>query len=371
MHRNSVMYRVKIHGAGSIGNHLSNASRALGWEVDLCDVDPAALTRTREQIYPGRYGRWDEAIHLHESRDAPRGGHDLIMIGTPPDSHVPLALAAIDERPKAILVEKPFCTPDLADAQRVVESARANGVAIFTGYDHVVGKASEAFGTLVAGGELGPVLTLDVEFREFWGGIFAAHPWLAGPADSYLGFWKRGGGASGEHSHAANLWQHFAHCAGAGRVVEVSAVMDFVGDGKIDYDSMCLLSLRTESGLVGRVVQDVVTSPPRKWARIQCRDGFAEWYCGYKPGVDAVLRGDAKGVVHEQAFEKTRPADFIQELTHIEAALAGDPASSPISGVRGLDTMLVVAAAHKSVRERRSIRIEYSAGYTDAALVPA
>ncbi len=30
----------------------------------------------------------------------------------------------------------------------------------------------------------------------------AAHPWLAGPQDSYLGFWRRGGGASGEHSHA-------------------------------------------------------------------------------------------------------------------------------------------------------------------------
>ena len=47
---------------------------------------------------------------------------------------------------------------------------------------------------------MGKLQTLDVEFREYWGGIFEAHPWLNGPQDSYLGFWKRGGGAWGTFS---------------------------------------------------------------------------------------------------------------------------------------------------------------------------
>lgn len=360
--------KVKIHGAGSIGNHLSNASRSLGWHVDLCDIDPAALARTRDEIYPARYGKWDEAIRLLQSKDAPRGGYDLIFVGTPPDSHVLLALEAVKEKPRAILVEKPFCTPDLKGAQELFDLAAQNGVAVFTGYDHVVGKASEKFGELVCDGTLGPIETLDVEFREFWGGIFAAHPWLSGPSDSYLGFWKRGGGASGEHSHAANLWQHFAQVIGVGRVAEVSAMLDFVADGKVDYDRLCVLHLRTGNGLIGRVVQDVVTSPPRKWARAQGRDGYVEWHCGYRPGVDAVLRGNGKGQTDEFLFPKTRPADFIQELQHIEASLKGDPAASPIAISRGLDTMLVVAAAHKSAREGRSVAIDYSAGYRESAL---
>ena len=71
--------------------------------------------------------------------------------------------------------------------------------------------------------QLQSVETIDVEFREHWGGIFAAHPWLEGPQDSYLGFWDRGGGASGEHSHAINLWQFFASQLGKGRIIEVSA----------------------------------------------------------------------------------------------------------------------------------------------------
>jgi predicted dehydrogenase len=361
--------KVKVIGAGSIGNHLSHAARALGWAVDLCDIDEQALERTRDQIYPSRYGRWDESIRLFDCSSAPTGGYDLIFIGTPPDSHVDLALNAVAERPRGILVEKPFCTPDLRGAQGLLDAAQASGVAVFTGYDHVVGEAVEAMGRVVDSGTLGEVQTLDVEFREFWGGIFAAHPWLDGPADTYIGFWRRGGGASGEHSHALNLWQHLAHTTGAGRVTQVQAMMDFVKTDQIDYDKLCIANLVTENGLTGRVVQDVITRPPRKWARIQGFDGSAEWHCGYQRDMDAVFVNGSDNKPTEHLFKKTRPDDFVHELRHIETMLENDPTHSPISIERGLDTMLVLAAAHKSVAEHRTVVIDHSRGYTDAALI--
>lgn len=360
--------RVKVVGAGSIGNHLSNASRQLGWSVDLCDIDVAALERTRNEIYPGRYGSWDPEINLLSSENAGIEGYDYVMIGTPPPAHIPLASAALEGKPKAILVEKPICTPDLAGAQELVTEARSSGVALFAGYDHVVGKASQRASELLAERAVGEVLTLDVEFREHWGGILAAHPWLAGPQHSYLGFWKQGGGACGEHSHALNLWQHFAHCAGLGPVVEVQATLDYKNDGVTDYDQLCCMNLNTRSGVAGRVVQDVVTQPPRKWARIQGSNGFLEWHAGYKPGCDAVIMSRGGEDPDVELIEKTRPDDFIQELRHIDDAMRGDPAASPISIERGLDTMLAVAAAHMSAAERRTISIDYSAGYGISAL---
>lgn len=359
--------RVKVLGAGSIGNHLSNAARRLGWSVDIVDTDPAALERTRKQIYPGRYGSWDDAIGLHTPDAAPIGGYDLICIGTPPDSHVRLARAAVAERPRAVLVEKPVCGPDLAGAAELDAEAKAAGVAGFVGYDHVVGRAARKIAELLADRAIGEIATIDVEFREHWGGIFAAHPWLSGPWDSYLGFSARGGGASGEHSHAANLWQHFARAAGAGRVVEVAASLDSVSDGRVDYDRLCLLNLRTETGLLGRVVQDVVTRPPRKWARIQGVAGFLEWHCGAEPGVD-IVRGETENGVIAMRVEKTRPDDFIEELTHIEGALSSDPNESPIALARGLDTMMVVAAAHRAATAGRSVRIDRPGLYTASAI---
>jgi predicted dehydrogenase len=360
------MYNVKIFGAGSIGNHLAHASRSLGWNVTICDVDQAALDRTKQTIYPTRYGKWDEAIKLSLVKDAPRGGFDLVVVGTPPDSHLSLALGALEEKPKAILVEKPLCPPNLEQAQTLQKMVMESGTFAFVGYDHVVGKAAQE--TLQAGRQLSTIETIDVEFREHWGGIFAAHPWLQGPQDSYLGFWKRGGGASGEHSHAINLWQFLSGGLGKGRITEVSATLDYVRTDMVEYDKLCLLSLRTETGLLGRVVQDVITSPSRKWARIQGNDGFAELTIGHQPGVDRVdwkTRGDD---TQFRTIQKTRPDDFIWELQHIEDVMTGKTKDSVLSLERGLETMLVVAAAHLSSAKKRTVRIDYRKGYTPEAL---
>jgi len=46
-------------------------------------------------------------------------------------------------------------------------------------------------------------------------------------------------------------------------------------------------------------------------------------------------------------------------------------ADSPIALHRGLDTMLVVAAAHRSSREGRAIALDYEKGCVPEALAPA
>ncbi len=360
------MYNVKIIGAGSIGNHLAHASRSLGWQVILCDVDQAALDRTRTQIYPTRYGAWDEAISLMLVENAPRGKFDLIMVGTPPDSHLPIALEALKENPKALLIEKPLCPPSLEGAEILKTQVAQSNTLAFVGYDHVVGKAAQE--TARVSQALESIETLDVEFREHWGGIFAAHPWLQGPQDSYLGFWRRGGGASGEHSHAINLWQFFATQLGKGRIIEVSAALDYFKTETVDYDKLCLLHFKTESGLIGRVVQDVITSPARKWARIQGTNGYVELTIGHKPGVDRVNWRVTEDAVQEQTIEKTRPDDFIWELQNIDSVLQGKQNVSPISLERGLETMMVVAAAHLSEENKRTVRINYEKGFIPQAL---
>jgi predicted dehydrogenase len=120
--------------------------------------------------------------------------------------------------------------------------------------------------------------------------------------------------------------------------------------------------------MLGRVVQDVVTRPTRKWARMQGGDGYLEWYCGKTPGVDSVVYSLDCGVVTETHVSKTRPDDFIQELRHIDDALKGAREPSPISLERGLETMLVIAAAHKSTVEKRVVSIDYAKGFVPAAL---
>ncbi|MGE0212709.1 MAG: Gfo/Idh/MocA family protein [Parvibaculaceae bacterium] len=363
------MHSIKIVGAGSIGNHLANAARSRGWSVILTDADPAALERTRASIYPGRYGAWDEAIALKETKDSWSDPTDVVFIGTPPDSHVALTEKAFQgPKPKAVVIEKPLCGPDLAGCADLWRRAREEGVFVAVGYNHTLGRNTLEAEKALKSGALGTVQTISARTREHWGGIFKAHPWLAGPADSYLGYWKRGGGAAGEHSHGINIWQHFAHAVGAGKVAEVSAALDVVKDGATEYDRLCFLTLKTTEGLVGDVIQDVVTEPAEKSARIQGSDGFLEWRVNLEPNVDAVTTGGPGRAPETSRIAKTRADDFKAEIAHLEEVLSGKAEGSPIALERGLDTMMVIAAAFRSHATGRRVTIDWSAGYRPEAL---
>ena len=356
------MNNVKIYGAGSIGNHLAQASRRKGWDVVIADVDSLALERTRNEIYPNRYGSWDNSIKLVDTHTEDSSFYDLVIIGTPPDTHLNLAIEALKHNPIAILIEKPATSLDLTRADELVAKAAKSNTRLFVGYDHVVSNSVKEITALVSKIPPEKIITIDTEFREYWGGIFAAHPWLAGPWETYLGYSERGGGALAEHSHALNLWQYLARISGAGRIIEVQAMLDTINDGKVKYDRLSALHLKTENGLIGRCVQDVVTSPPKKWLSIKTID--QQYDLKFSPTVDLLY--SVNGEV-EKSFEKARPDDFLAELNHIES-VTKQKLSSPIDFFYGLETMLVVKAAHLSSKFNKTAYIDYNKGFNDSAI---
>jgi predicted dehydrogenase len=185
-----------------------------------------------------------------------------------------------------------------------------------------------------------------------------------------LGFWERGGGACGEHSHAINLWQHFALRLGFGRVVEVSSVMDMVQKQDVYYDRISNISLRTEKGHYGYVVQDVVTDPTKKYLRAQGDQGFIELHMNWDARGDAIIYGEKEKEVKQISIEKTRLDDFRLEVEHLDQIMSGGETDSPISLQRGLDTMLAIAAAYRSHLEKRPMYIDYSKGNTPESISP-
>jgi predicted dehydrogenase len=373
--------KVKIYGAGSIGNHLAHACRDKGWEVLICDIDPEALERTKDDIYPARYGDWDDTICLATLENLSDEEFDVVIVGTPPDTHLRIAKTVLTTRPpKVLLVEKPVCTPSLEGAQEVLEMAKSVGTFACVGYNHTLTENTKRAAEVLTENVIGKPITISAKFREHWGGIFRAHPWLSGPQDTYLGFWERGGGASGEHSHAINIWQHFAFLCDMGKIVEVSAVLDVVEeDTGAKYDRVCLIHVKTEHGFVGDIVQDVVTEPAQKMVRIQGGHGYIEWICNIDSEHDAVISWNGKNQPYKEMIDKTRPDDFKGEIDHIDQILSGANTpllggvrvgleNSPIALERGLDTMLTVAAAHLSNQQGRTVKINYEAGYRADAL---
>lgn len=362
--------KIKIVGAGSIGNHIAHAARQRDWQVTLTDIDADALQRARAVIYPSRYGAWDEEISLKLSSDDTGDSADVVYIGTPPDTHIALANEVLDwAPPRALVIEKPLSGPDLEGWDALAARCDAMGVFAAVGYNHCLGANTVYADSLIRGGQLGALQTISTRTREHWQGIFDAHPWLAGPQASYLGFAKRGGGATGEHSHALNIWQHFAHVAGQGRVIEVSAALDWVRSSEVAYDRAAFVTLKTENGLIGDVIQDVVTLPTEKSARLQGDAGFVEWRVNSKPGEDLVISGGPGRETDEMLIAKTRADDFIAVIDHLSGVLDGDEQCSPIALTRGLETLVVITAIFKSDAEGRRVVIDWSHGYGPATLV--
>ena len=208
---------IKIFGAGSIGNHLANAATSLGFYVDIFDKDIAALKRMKNEIYPKRYGSWNNKINLFQNEEVTNNNYELICIGTPPDTHIDLLLLSLQHNDCPIMVEKPLCQPMTSSLDKLKNLAQKQIEKIYVGYNHAISKACYELQKIVTDAKFGNILSLDVEFRENWKGIFDAHHWLSGPHESYLGDINSGGGSSGEHSHALNLWQHFCRVLNLGK----------------------------------------------------------------------------------------------------------------------------------------------------------
>jgi predicted dehydrogenase len=302
----------------------------------------------KTDIYPTRYGVWDDSIKLYTPDTAPRGGFDVIFVGTPPHVRMHIALEALKEKPHILQLEKPLCAPFDPELKKFVNAYRKQKTTqVIVGYDHAVAASIERVRELLEQKTIGAIETLDVEFREHWEGIFKAHPWLKGPQDTYLGYWKKGGGASGEHSHALHLWQYLARLAGLGVWKKAGAMLKVEKVGKAEYDSLAAFAFETDKGKVGRVIQDVVTKPTRKWARLQGKDGFIEWVCGGHSTGDIVRFAGADGSVKEEIFAKKRPDDFYREMLHIKGILDGkiQAKHSPLFLESALSVMSVLETA--------------------------
>ncbi|MDA9806245.1 Gfo/Idh/MocA family oxidoreductase [Alphaproteobacteria bacterium] len=351
--------KVKVIGAGSIGCHMAHASRKCGWDVVMTDIDPLALERAKNEIFPTRYGTWYPEIEFLKTNEQDNYSYDIVIVGTPPTTHLEIAMQEFKNKPRAILIEKPLSQPDLKFLDDFLVKVTNSKTKCFVGYDHAVSESCIKLSQMLLASKTEIVETIDVEFKESWDGILAAHSWLKGPEDSYLGYTSKGGGALCEHSHGLNLWQHFARTLKLGRISEVSAKCQMIQEGDLHYDKIVSLNLITEKGYLGRCVQDMFSKPTSKLVSIQTFDqGNFTWKCEAQQGRD-LIKHEHRGTIETREFPKTRPQDFITELRHIEKCLNYENIDSPIDVMRGVETMCVISAGLESAKTGKTILVNY------------
>lgn len=340
--------RVKVIGAGSIGNHLAHGCRSVGWEVTIVDLNVEALERTRDIIYPNRYGSWDRNIRLTSPTEVKHETFDVVIVGTPPATHLSIAQEEVADRPpKILLIEKPLSHPNSDDIQAFLAAAAGSNTRILVGYNQRHKPNTHKFLEIARRKSLGKLTGLQSHMLESWDGILKAHFWMKSEKDSYLAFAEQGGGALLEHSHALNLLLYFASELGQGQAKSVQAEIEWIDHdaGRYDRDSRLLITF--ESGLVGEVRQDLHTWPAKKEAVATFEHGQVLW--AMNEGIDSVVEISQDGSELERwDFPKTRPDDFRGEIEHVQSLLSNPGMNSSIDLAEGLSVMEVALSALES-----------------------
>jgi len=320
----------------------------MGWSVTVTDMDPEALERMRTQIYPGRYGTWDDAIELLQADQCKPyvGEFDIIMIGTPPDSHGSLAESVLPLKPRLLHVEKPLLAApdDIARFEAAV--AGAPDTIVTVGYDHAVAPVVKQAVDRVHKKVIGRVQSIDVKIYASFDDIFAAHPWLKSIQESYLSNWTRGGGALQEHSHGLHLGLLFAEIAGCTPLEVVSSALDMEANGEgADFDRLAHMVL-CGGGVFVHVVEDVFTRPTRKEVEVRGSNGTLLLSLGATE--DTVTIYDASDACMEQVAQvKTRPDDFYALVLHYNDLLNNPKqiVRSPVRVGMGIEVMRFIQKA--------------------------
>ncbi len=351
--------KIKIIGAGSIGNHMAFASRSLGFNTTVTDISKSSLKRMQNNIYPNRYGKWDQHIRLIDDKENDKENYDLVIIGTPPDTHYKILKKIDKNKTKAILIEKPLCKPFNLEINNFEKFAKKNKMRLFCGYNHTIGKAALKVSMLLKNKKIGKIISIDVNWREHWKGIFTAHPWLRGPADSYLGYYNRGGGALAEHSHAINLWEFFSNSQVKNKITSINANVNYIKNNRVNYDNIAFLNVKTSNNIIGRIVQDVVSLPIVKNSKILTENASIEWHCEKNKGSDEVMLKYHDKKEKKYTFHKTRADDFILELKHINKILKNKKVhESPLEIRNAIHTMKIIKAAHLSNSLKKNINLK-------------
>ena len=134
---------VLIFGAGSIGNHMAYAARKLKLNVYITDIKNVSLVLMKKIIYKKRYGFWDNKIKIikYENVFNLKKYFDLIIIGTPPESHIETFFKIKKKLNfNKILIEKPL-TNFKNNLKIFINEKHLIRNKVFIGYNHSISKS--------------------------------------------------------------------------------------------------------------------------------------------------------------------------------------------------------------------------------------
>lgn len=324
-----------VIGCGSIGErHLRNLLTLGAGTVLACELDPA---------------RRDAMVRNHAVEAVATLGEGLerrpraALICTPPDTHLPLALAAA-RAGCHLFIEKPLAptTSGIAALRRVVED---RGLVALVACNMRFHPAIRRLKAWLDDAAVGRVLSVHAQFGHYL-------PSWRPDADYrqvYSAHREAGGGVLLDAIHELDYLMWFL-----GEMAEVACLQGKISELEIDTEDTVDLVLRSRAGALVSVHLDYTQRVKRRRCEIVGTEGTLIWESrGKNPERCAVERYSARTSGWESSEESV---DFNQplrdEMSHFLRCLAG--ADRPLQDLAAAERALTVAAAAREAARSRT-----------------
>lgn len=182
---------------------------------------------------------------------------DIVTVTTPSGAHLEPALAAIEARKKAVIVEKPLeITKERCE--KMIEAAKANGVMLAGIFQSRFHEVARLIKKAIDEGRFGRISIIDAQIKwyrtqDYYDSV------------GWHGTWKMDGGGAlmNQGIHAIDLLRWFG-----GDVSRVSSLCKTIGHERIEVEDTAGAVLEFKSGAIG-VIEGTTASFPGFLKRVE------------------------------------------------------------------------------------------------------
>lgn len=323
-----------VIGCGSIGErHIKNLKRLSTGEILAHDLDLKRLNLMKKKYKVCGYENIDKAWEQEP---------DAVLVCTPPSSHIPISLAAINYGAN-VFIEKPLSNT-LKGVDELLRNARRKNLIVFVGYNFRFHKGIQLVKEMVDSREIGKVLFARAEFGQYlpdW------RPWQD-YRQSYTAKKDLGGGIILDGSHEIDYMRWIL-----GDAKEIFCFAGKISNLEVETEDVAEILLKFKTSVIGEIHLNFVRRGYSRTCEIIGEKGTLKW--SYQDRYVKIYSIDKKSW---KTFKiKADPNDmYVQEIQHfINCMKTGE--KPLIDGQEGKKTLEIALSAKKSAETRKVIKV--------------